>query len=131
MVEKSVIVLSYESPSRNLIRVLAGRSLDNQGFNVASHGQRRPSCVDASIYLNLYLTHVSYENVPHVVMPVSGSKYCVNVDQSKYGKCPAILNTLFHTLCLHFCFLCSYFLKTLSGKANSVDPDQTTPSKAA
>ena len=33
--------------------------------------------------------------------------------------------TLYYIL---FCFLCSCFLKILSGMANSVDPDQTAPS---
>ena len=34
-----------------------------------------------------------------------------------YGKCPKNSNTLFHTIL-------QLFLKILSGKANSVDPDQ-------
>ena len=40
-----------------------------------------------------------------------------------YGKCPKILNALFHTF-LAFLFI-QLFFKVLSGMANSVDPDQT------
>ena len=32
---------------------------------------------------------------------------------SKYGKCPKILNTLFHTIWLKFCFLCRCLKKYL------------------
>ena len=48
---------------------------------------------------------------------------------SEYSKCPIILNTLLHTFLAYFCFSCSFFffLKILSGMANSVDPDQTAP----
>ena len=49
-----------------------------------------------------------------------------------YGKCPKIFNTLFHTFfCLNFAFYAFFFfLKFLSGMANSVDTDQTAPSGA-
>ena len=45
-----------------------------------------------------------------------------------YGKCPKILNTLFHIIIYtKFCFFMHLLLKILSGIANSVDPDQTAP----
>ena len=45
----------------------------------------------------------------------------------QYSKCPKISNTLFHTFLPKFYFFMQSFPKILSGRANSVDPDQTAP----
>ena len=50
-------------------------------------------------------------------------------EYSGYGKCPKILNALFHTFS-PFCFLCSFSYNLVSRMANSVVPDQTVPSGA-
>ena len=41
-----------------------------------------------------------------------------------YGKCPKILNTLFHTILAKILLFMQLFLKILNRMANSVDPDQ-------
>ena len=46
------------------------------------------------------------------------------------GKCPKISNTLFHTFFAQISLFIQLFLKILSRKANSVDPDLTAPSGA-
>ena len=51
-------------------------------------------------------------------------------DSKKYGKCPKISNTSLLTLFALILFFMQLFLKILSEKANSVDPDQTAPSGA-
>ena len=47
---------------------------------------------------------------------------------SQYGKYPKISNTLFHTHFAEILLFMQLFLKILSEKANSADPDQTAPS---
>ena len=54
-----------------------------------------------------------------------------NVNEyQQYGKCPKILNTLFHTFFTKIFLFMQLFLKIVSGMANSIDPDQTAPSEA-
>ena len=41
----------------------------------------------------------------------------------RYGKCPKISNTLFLTILTLILLFTQLFLKTLSGMANSIDPN--------
>ena len=47
-----------------------------------------------------------------------------------YSKCPKISNTLFYTFLVWILLIMQLFLKTHSGMADSVDPDQTAPAGA-
>ena len=46
---------------------------------------------------------------------------------NRFGKCPKIINTLFHTFLVKILLIMQLLLKILSGMANNVDPDQTAP----
>ena len=45
----------------------------------------------------------------------------------RYGKCPKISNTLFHTILAYILLFMQLSIKIICGMANSVDPDQTAP----
>ena len=49
---------------------------------------------------------------------------------NEYGKCPIVLNTLFHTSLAQILFFMQLFHIILSEMDNSVDPDQTAPWEA-
>ena len=77
---------------------------------------------------NIHITLGINDEITYLIsLPVFNywQKYC-----TKYGKCPKILNTLFHTFVDKIMLFMWLFPKILSGMANSVDSDQTAPSGA-
>ena len=59
-----------------------------------------------------------------------GGKLIIANWLQKYGKCPKISKSLFHTFLDKILLFVQLFLKILSEMANSVDHDQTAPSEA-
>ena len=50
--------------------------------------------------------------------------------RNSVGKCPKISNILFYIFLAYIFLFMQFLLKILGGMANSVDPDQTSPSGA-
>ena len=63
-----------------------------------------------------------------LLLSFSPKNVLIPLEMNRYGKCPKLSNTLFHTFWSGLLFM-QLFLKILCGMANSVDPDQTALSE--